>query len=238
MVLSENWFMEGYIDFELQKYRLLAYLKSIKQHFKDEKLYPDLGDLVFHYNNLVAFRERKKLMEDGFPKKLEGINAQKMELVYEKMLADSEIMRELEDIITYSIPVMRDTVSAGAELYEKVEHKVKLEPIGIIPLYKNEGYIFMHYNNLPEVRIYNYNVTLFEQLDSKYRGIRLEFLETRTKNSGNTYEQIKIDLVRTYRLLPNPAVFMVDYPEFIPFDETLLPIAKRMLMRQLAEMGG
>jgi hypothetical protein len=30
MILSETWFMEGYIDFELQKYRLLAYLKDVK----------------------------------------------------------------------------------------------------------------------------------------------------------------------------------------------------------------
>ena len=35
MVLSETWFMEGYIDFELQKYGLLAYLKEVKQAFDE-----------------------------------------------------------------------------------------------------------------------------------------------------------------------------------------------------------
>ena len=28
MALSETWFLDGYIDFELQKYKLLAYLRA------------------------------------------------------------------------------------------------------------------------------------------------------------------------------------------------------------------
>ncbi len=52
MVLSETWFMEGYIDFEMQQYRLLAYLQDVKRAFNEKKLYPQLADIVFHYNNL------------------------------------------------------------------------------------------------------------------------------------------------------------------------------------------
>ena len=43
MTLSETWFMEGYIDFELQKYRLLAYLHDVKESFNHTKLYPQLS---------------------------------------------------------------------------------------------------------------------------------------------------------------------------------------------------
>jgi hypothetical protein len=31
--LSETWFVEGYIDFELKKYTLLAYLQQINKYF-------------------------------------------------------------------------------------------------------------------------------------------------------------------------------------------------------------
>ncbi len=48
MILSETWFMEGYIDFELQKYRLLAYLQEVKRSFSQNKLYPQLADIVTH----------------------------------------------------------------------------------------------------------------------------------------------------------------------------------------------
>ena len=60
MTLSETWFMEGYIDFELQKYRLLAYLKEVRQSFEQAMLYPQLSDIVFHYNNLLGFKNNKQ----------------------------------------------------------------------------------------------------------------------------------------------------------------------------------
>ena len=59
--LSETWFAEGYIDFELKKYTLLAYLQEVNRYFNENKLYPQLADVIFHYNNIVAFRENKKL---------------------------------------------------------------------------------------------------------------------------------------------------------------------------------
>ena len=44
--LSETWFAEGYIDFELKKYTLLAYLQEVNKYFDANKLYPQLADLI------------------------------------------------------------------------------------------------------------------------------------------------------------------------------------------------
>ena len=234
MTLSETWFMEGYIDFELQKYRLLAYLRDVKQSFNETKLYPQLSDIVFHYNNLMAFRQSKKLLQDNFPKKMDGINRQKMEIVYENMLADSELMGELEQITQYAMEEMKETITEGTIIYDFVERQVLIEPVGIIPLYKNEGYVFLRYGDHNDVRIYNYTITLFEHRNARYKGIKMEFIDNRTKNLANTYEQIKIDIVRAIRTLPNPAVYKVEFPLDVPFNETLMPVAKRMLVREIA----
>ena len=56
--LSETWFAEGYIDFELKKYVLLAYLQEINKYFYENKLYPQLADLIFHYNNIGMSLQR------------------------------------------------------------------------------------------------------------------------------------------------------------------------------------
>ncbi len=80
---------------------------------------------------------------------------------------------------------------------------------------------------------YNYNITLFEHKNSRYKGIKMEYIESREKNLANTYEQIKIDIIRTYRTLPNPAVFKVEFPLRVPFNETLLPVTKRVLVRHI-----
>jgi hypothetical protein len=234
MTLSETWFMEGYIDFELQKYRLLAYLHDVKNCFNETKLYPQLADVVFHYNNLVAFRNNKQLLQDRFPKKLDMIDLQRLELVYERMLADNDVMQELERITQYALDEMKGTISEGAEIYEYVEKKLLIEPVGIMPLYKDEGYVFLRYGEHTDVRIYSYSITLFEHQNAKYKGIKMEYVDSREKNLANTYEQIKLDIIRCIRTLPNPAVYKVEFPLSVPFKETLLPVAKRALVRHLA----
>jgi hypothetical protein len=106
--LSETWFADGYIDFELKKYTLLAYLQEINRNFQENKLYPQLADVIFHYNNLVALRENKKYLQEHFPKKLTGLQMEKIQVLYEQMIQDDELMKELEDIIEYSTEHMKD----------------------------------------------------------------------------------------------------------------------------------
>ena len=233
MTLSETWFIEGYIDFELQKYRLLAYLKEVKQSFNETKLYPQLTDIVAHYNNLSAFRTNKQLLRDTFPKKINRLDMQKLEVVYERMLADNELMQELEHITDYALAEMRTTISEGARIYDFVEKQLAIETVGIMPLYKSEGYVFIRCGNVAEVRIYNYTVTLFEHHDTRYKGIKMQYIDSREKNMANTYEQIKLDIVRAIRTLPNPAVYKVEFPLNVPFNETLLPVAKRALVKHI-----
>jgi hypothetical protein len=225
--------MEGYIDFELQKYRLLAYLQEVNQYFNEQKLYPQLADVVFHYNNLLSFKEHKQLMQDSFPKQLSNVNLQKLELVYDEMLQDNSIMQELENIVQYALTQIKPTLDNGAELYEHIEKQLRIEPVGIMPLYKNEGYVLMRYGNYSEIRAYNYTITLFEHKSDRYRGIRLHYVDTWQNSLVNTYESIKRDIIKTIRTLPNPAVFSIEYPLPLPLDETLLPVAKRALVRQI-----
>src|ERR1700750_1233107 len=100
--LSETWFADGYIDFELKKYTLLAYLQEIHRQFSENKLYPELADVIFHYNNLVAFRENKKYLQEQFPKRLTGIQMEKLQLLYEQLIEDDDALQELEEIIGFT----------------------------------------------------------------------------------------------------------------------------------------
>jgi len=233
MVLSETWFLEGYIDFELQKYRLLAYLKEVRQNFDSNRLYPQLADIVFHYNNLLSFRNNKHFMQDQFPRRLERISTNNLELVYQRMLADSELMQELEQITSFALEEMQPAIQEGAGIYDFVEQQLQIEPVGIMPLYKNEGYVLVRYGSFSEVRVYNFSITLFEHKDAKYRGIKLEYIDSREKTLANTWEQIKIDIVRSMRALPNPAVYKVEFPFEMPYYETLLPVTRRVLARKI-----
>lgn len=234
MTLSENWFMEGYIDFELQKYRLLAYLRDVRKSFTETKLYPQLADIVSHYHKLTAFRANKRLVQDAFPRTAGRIDSKRLEIVYERMLDDDEIMQELEAITEFALSQIKGTIDEGTQIYDFVEKQMTLEPVGIVPLYKNEGYFLIRYGGNKEVRVYSYTITIFEHKDAKYRGIKMDYVDSKHKDLTNTYEQIKLEIIREIRTLPNPAVYKVELPMSIPFDETVLPVAKRLLVRHIA----
>jgi hypothetical protein len=229
--LSETWFAEGYIDFELKKYTLLAYLQEINKYFYENKLYPQLADLIFHYNNIVAFRENKKYLQEQFPKKLTGIQIEKLQLLYEQMIADDELMIELEEIINYSASEMKTTISNGAEIYEFVEDQLTIAPIGLVPLDVQEGYFFLSTGNTKSVWVYHYRLLFFEKKDEKFRSMKTSYINQLQRSFVNTYETIKYDLIKKRQDLPNPAVYSIETSLTFPVEETLLPIAKRSLVK-------
>jgi len=231
--LSETWFADGYIDFELKKYTLLAYLQEVGKYFNENKLYPQLADIIFHYNNLVAFRENKKYLQEQFPKKLSVIQMEKLQLLYEQMIEDDELMQELEEIINFAADKIKNTISSGTELYEFVENKLNIFPVGIVPLEVNEGYFFLSGAN-KETRVYQYQLSFFSKQDEKYRSIKTEHIDTWSKSLVNTYENIKGELIRRKRELPNPAVYCIETGLSFPVEETLLPIAKRSFVRYIS----
>ena len=229
--LSETWFAEGRIDFELKKYTLLAYLQEVSKYFTENKLYPQLADIIFHYNNMVAFRENKKYLQEHFPKKLTGTQLEKLQLLYEQMIEDDELMQELEDIIHYSAGKIKNTIQNGTEIYEFVEEKININPVGIMPLDTQEGYFFLSAGKIHQTGVYYYRLSIFEKHDEKYRSIKTSFIDNWHRGISNTYEHIKSELIRHRKDLPNPAVYSIETQLSFPVDETLLPIAKRSLVK-------
>lgn len=232
--LSETWFAEGYIDFELKKYTLLAYLQEVGKYFNENKLYPHLADVIFHYNNIVAFRENKRFLQDNFPKQLTEINIQKLQLVYERMIEDDELMKELEDIIQYSAHKIKSTIQNGAEIYEFVEAKLDIAPVGIVPLETNEGYLLIRDGRFNTTVAYEYRLTFFEKHDEKYRGIKTDFINQWQRSVSNSPENIKAELIKNRKHLPNPAVYNIETALAYPLEETLLPIAKRSFVKYIS----
>lgn len=232
--LSETWFAEGYIDFELKKYTLLAYLQEINRQFHENKLYPELADIIFHYNNIIAFRDNKKNLQNQFPRRLSSVQMEKLSLLYEQVIEDSELMKELEEIIHYACGKMESTINEGTGIYEFVEEKINIQPVGIVPLDNSEGYFFLINGNQTDTHVYQYRLTIFEKHDEKYRGIRTSYVDRWYRSISSTYEHIKVDLIRKKADLPNPAVYAMKTSMHFPVEETLLPVAKRFLVKYIA----
>ena len=233
--LSETWFAEGYIDFELKKYTLLAYLQEVNRYFDENKLYPQLSDVIFHYNNLCAFRENKQILQQFFPKQLSKMDKERLQWLYERMVEDDDLMKQLEDIIQYAIASIGPTIRSGTDIYEFVDEQLSITPIGLIPLDNREGYMFLSNGASRSVRVYQFRLSIFEKHSEKYRAIKTEYIETRKRSIVHTYQEMKTELLRTRLELPNPAVYSVETPLTYPLEETLLPVAKRRLVRYITK---
>ena len=229
--LSETWFAEGRIDFELKKYTLLAYLQEVNKYFTKNCLYPQLAELIFHYHNIIAFRENKKFLQEHFPKKLTGIQMEKLQGLYEQMIEDDEIMQELETIIQFSASTIKSTIGNGTSIYEFVEEKISITPVGLVPLDIKEGYFFLSSGEKNRTRVYQYRLSFFEKHDEKYRSMKTSFIDHWTRSISHTYESIKAELIRKLPDIPNPAVYSIETDLSFPIEETLLPIAKRTLVK-------
>jgi hypothetical protein len=231
--LNKNWLTEGLIDFEYKKYVLLGYLKNVRDNFSEKKLYPTLSDLLFHYKNLLSIKDNKKLLRENFPKQISKADFEKLQLIYDEIVNDDKVMQEIEDILTFSLPKVQEHLAEGKDLYENIEEKMSVSPVGVSPLYPDEGYMFIYIQNNREAQVFEYQMTLFQSADEKYRGIHTQYIESVTKNLFTTFESLKMDLIKKYRKLPNPATFLIDSKVECPFNETLLPIAKRMLVKHI-----
>jgi hypothetical protein len=232
--LKDNWLTDGLIDFEYKKYLLLAYLKRVQESFGRIELYPHLSDLVFHYRNLVALRENKALIYDAFPEELSLENLKMLELNYKKMIQDDAVMQEIESIMEFALPQFKDSMNEGSSIYEFVESKCELSPVGLVPIYTHEGYLFITQPPEKETNVYRYQVTVYQSSLETMRGLETRLVCTTNYTFSNTYEHMKLMLIRQFTDLPNPAAFLILSRMKFPYLQTLVPVAKRLLVKHLS----
>jgi hypothetical protein len=128
---------------------------------------------------------------------------------------------------------MKTTISNGAEIYEFVEEKMMISPIGLIPLDVKEGYFFLSAGNTKDTRVYHYRLSFFEKHDEKYRSIKTSYIDIWQRSMAQTYENIKYELIKNNVRIANPAVYSIETDLSFPIEETLLPIAKRRLVKYI-----
>lgn len=230
--LPHDWLTEGWIDFEYKKYVLLAYLQGVNNNFEAYRLFPHLSELTGHYQNATQLKASKEEIQAIFPKKLLGIDAQKKQWVYEKV-KESASLAEIDSILEYALPLFQQTLNQGQTRAADVESQLTFAPVGIVPLHTLEGYLFIYRARMAETDIYQYRIKLFD--NQVQRIVETTYLQTIPKNITMTFEGMKLNLVRQRTDLPNPATYLVESPRDYPLQETLLPLAKKLIVKYVVK---
>jgi hypothetical protein len=230
--LSENWLTENLIDFEYKKYVLLGYLQKVKEHFNEQKLYPDFAELIAHYKNLISIKNNTSSLENSFKKNIKGIDYKNFTLVYENAINDDSL-DELKQIIAFSEPLLIDELKKGKTIFDFAEQHISTNHIGILPIYKKEGYFILYPFQSKQVHLYNYSLTKLNLLQQEVFGLNCSYFSTYSISLSQTVDKIKLDIIHTNPQMPNPAVYLFKANAALPNEETFLPIAKRLLYKNL-----
>ena len=165
--LRDDWFLEGRIDYEYKKYVLLAYLQYVAQQFSEVKLYPVLGELVKHYHNLQQFQAKKQEFIQQVPERISWEDFKKLKLVLQKDIEDAEELVEIDQLIEFALPSLKEQLKEGKEIYELIEDQLQIDPVGITPLYQREGYVILDVHPMKQVKIYQYRIVLLQNVGVK-----------------------------------------------------------------------
>jgi len=149
------------------------------------------------------------------------------------MIADNGLMVEIEDIVQYAMQAMKGTMSAGTDFYDHVENSMTITPVGILPPQNEEGYFFLADGNR-SIRVYDYKMSIFQRTNDRFRSLKSHFVAEWKRNFVNTYESIKLELLKARDSLTLPAVYTIETTLAYPVEPTLLPVAKRFLIRHLS----
>ena len=229
--LQSDWLTEGIFDFEYKKYVLMAYLQHIDSQFSSNRLYPHLLELKQHFDSCVSIQTNKEALKAFFPKNLAGVDKKTWNLIYEETYQEDSYLSELNYILDFAIPNFSKMLNEGTDRFSEVKENVKISPVGIVPLRVEEGYLFFVHTFERMITIFQYQLALYNDLKERY--LKTVFIDSVKFGIGNTVAQIKIDLTRKNQSLPNPATYVIESKYDYPLHETLLPVAKKLMLKEI-----
>jgi hypothetical protein len=227
--LPSDWLTHHRLDAEYKRYVVLAYLQGVTQRFAANRLCPDLPDLQRHYDDTLRFSRGKGSLAAAFPKRVAGISGPPPRIDYTTDVPTTDpMLQEVDEVVAFALPRFGQTLTEGRHRWHDLTATLTLEPVGVQPLRRDEGYLFVHYSFSTDLSVYQYRLTLYDDHVPGGRHIHWTLRERTRRSLGITFERMKLDLARCDDL-PNPAAFRVESRATLEEQDTILPITQQLL---------
>lgn len=233
--LSLSTFIKAADDIELSKYTVLAVLNKYSSALHKNKLYPALAELISIKNELELLVEQMSLFDTEFVLNLNFADFQDVPFS-EPLDYNEDDLERVFEFISWALPEIQHAIDEGKAIFDFVDENIELQEIGIMPLYKNEGYFMLPDLKHDLMKIYRFEMSLFSTPDNPLRTLKsklVDLISLEAPETKSPYE-LKRMLTSKFKDLPNPATYYFETSIDFPFVETILPVAKRKLVRMLA----
>jgi hypothetical protein len=232
--LTIESFFSADTDWEINQYRILGGIKEFSSDFDHKKIYPALAKLIEISSSLEQIKNQEKNLKSKFPKQIEGFDINEQKIIFNSREYLSPDIEFLFKLIDWALPHLKAAIEEGIILFEFVEKNIDIEQVGILPIYKDEGYFMITDNIASELQIHRYECSLFSSGSEKYRALKTELVKSEKHSFiRRSPDVIKHELIKERHDLPNPATFVSDTDLDFPFTETIFPVAKRKLIAQI-----
>jgi len=234
--LSVELFTSAVHDVERTQYQILGGLKRARDDFAENRIYPALGRLVQLYRSLTKIVATSEEMRSSRNGTVSGVDWEKMKIVYEWPELEQDEMSVIAELIQWALPRIESALHEGKAVYEFVDENLELETVGIVPSYLQEGYLMVPDRDDAELHVFRYTMSVVRDDGERARMLRTAHCRTISCSGAEPHpSSIKLELVKERRDLPNPATFFFDSSVAFPYEETMLPVVKRRLLRHLTE---
>lgn len=235
--LSLESFYSADRDLELNQYHILAGIKEFRSEFNKKKIYPSFTNLLNLTSQLQDIVEQKNDLEYKFSKRIKTFDFKNNKIIFESVDNEQNEINYLFELIEWSLPQLKNLIEEALVICEYVEKNLKIEQVGILPLYKGEGYFIIPNFELSSLQVHKFECSLFSSDEEKYRALKTKLLKSYDlKPIKLSMDNIKLELINEFNELPNPATFRCETDLDFPFAETVFPIAKRKLMAAITQL--
>ena len=208
-------------DAEAARYRVLAALQRARRAFARNCVAPDLARLVGLHRDLRA-------LLDGSGRAV-GVDWETGRVVHAAPPAPLAL-----SLARWAQPHVAGAVREGQALYEFAAEHAALDAVGVVPAYRDEGYLVVAAGGA--VRPLRYHVSSLAGADGRYRALRTSDVDVALDPLASPAVW-KAALAASDPDLPAPALFSLHTDLDLPVDETLLPVAKRKLLGLVQSWG-
>lgn len=228
MKLGYNWFYRPRLDVEMKQYEALAFVQYLERCLAQRIFVPPYLELTLQETVISQFLQESGNVFYQDQRVLEGIDWNSHELVYS--FSKSPELAPIEKIAGFLLRRIRPFKKRFEDLRNEVKNRINIERVGIWPFYRGEGWLLLGRDT--DIDVYAFKDALI--LDAQGgKTIGTSFYASYKRSISNTPENIKLELVKQNRQMPNPATFFVNYDSTYPIETTYLPVVREMLAAQI-----
>ena len=222
-----SWLIDGPIDYELKKYKMLAILSRMRADLKRNSVWPVIQyvenqlDLLYRTKFEMEVKEEKSRVA----KDIDFFN---FEIIYET-INNTSVTNDgiIDNIIDDAILEFGEVYMESRELWRSIENNLNLTWIPQKPSRVNKGYLIIPFE---DGVCYAYEFEKLFKTTNSWRDITLSLVDTFDYSSANI-----IKFCNDFQNNENTLMFarMGIKIKGIPLNETIVPISKQILFTAL-----